>query len=505
VLCWEWRDALGRLHRSAPSDDISNGLTGTGGYAYGNVSFRVAVPPFIDWEIKAGCLPKDIYLVVYSSPSLKPSGTLFTVDDLYFAELPAYGYALEDIREASYPWMTERITIAAETSSTELTRPLYTNGTPPVLENDPAVNPLHITTTRDRVWIIDSENRDTVWYSKPLSNGLPPEFSSLLTLSVPTEAGEIVALGAVDDLVLFMSESSIFGLDTADVGPDSTGNGDFPPMRRISREVGCVNAASVITTDVGCFFASAAGIYLVQSTGQLTWVGRDLGDDVDVSAIVSAHVVPERKEVCFATASALLVYDYDHGQWTTVGWTGADGPTEDAEVVSTVVYGGETVTVSTDGRAWQEDASSQEGVLYQARTGWIHIAGLQGSQRVRRFGLLGRITFDPTPAPPFEGPIDMGTLAIRAIFDYDETQFEDYAISLATVYDRLNPMRLRFHMTRQKCQAVAFRFLYSPPAGSQDVQPFYGRPEWVGLALEVGTKARLYPRAHALGYTPSEG
>jgi hypothetical protein len=501
VLCWEWRDALGRLHRSAPSAPIPNGLTSTTAYAYVSVSFRVAIPPFIDWAIKTGCLPKDIYLVVYSSPQTKAGSAIFTVDDSYWAELPTYGYALESIRAASYPWMTNRIDIAAEVNTIPLERPLYTNGTPPVLANDPCINPLHMTTTRDRVWLIDSENRDTVWYSKPLSNGLPPEFSALLTTSTPTEAGELVALGAVDDLVLLMSESSIFGIDTADQGPDSTGAGDFPPLRRISREVGCVNAASVITTDVGCFFASAAGIYLVQGTGQLTWVGRDLGDDVDVSTIVSAHVVPERKEVVFTTATGLLVYDYDHGQWSQTVWTVTDGPTDGQTLVSSVVYGGETVVVATDGRAWQEDASSQEGVIYQARTGWIHLAGLQGFQRVRRFGLLGRIAFDPTPTPPFEIPPEFGTLSIRAIFDYDEAQFEDYSLDLASVYTRLDPMTLRFHMSRQKCQAVAFRFTYSPPSGQGTL--FYGRPELVGLALEVGTKGRLYPRAHALGYTPS--
>jgi hypothetical protein len=495
-LCWEWRDAQGRLHRSAPSEPLE--LTGT----WGNLSFRVAVPPFIDAEIKAGCLPKDVYLVVYSSPALKPSGTLFSIDDTYWAERPlSYGVALEDIRSASYPWMTDRLNMT-ETSSVPLTRPLYTNGD--VLENDPLVNPLHMTTTRDRVWVIDSENRDTAWHSKPLTNPeVSPEFSAALTQRVPTEAGELVALGAVDDLVLFFSSSSIFGLDTADTGPDSTGVGDWPPLRRISREVGCVNAASVITTDVGCFFASAAGIYLVQGTGQLTWVGRDLGDDVDVNDIVSAHVVPERKEVVFAATNGLLTYDYDHGQWTFVVWTDEQGPTSGADIVSSVAYGGETVTVSTDGLAWQEDATSEEGVFYAARTGWIHLAGLQGFQRVRRFGLLGRIAFDPPVVPPFETPPLLGTLAIRCIYDYDETQVEDYTIDLASVYTPLDPLRLRFHMKRQKCQSVAFQFTYSPPVGSQQGPRHYGRPELVGLALEVGTKGRLYPRAHALGYTPS--
>lgn len=537
-LCWMWRDNLGNVHRSAPSEALT--FTDTGGESPVQVSivtFRVAVPPFAEWRKDGGTdavLPTDVYLEVYTSPRapiLPPTNTI-AVDDVYERIVHGTGYTtnpllappiltderrispLVDIIDPADPAWTIDLVVPGGATGTAASvndyfdLPLYTNGTPNVLENDPTPCPLHCASTRDRVWMIDSEDRFSVWYSKPIQPGVGVEFNALLTLRVPTEAGELVALGAVDDLVLLMSSSSIFGLDTADNGPDSTGNGDFPPLRRISREVGCVNAASVITTDVGCFFASAAGIYLVQGTGQLVWVGRDLGDDVDVSAIVSAHVVPERKEVVFATSSTLLVYDYDHGQWTRVAWTGTDGPTEDAEVVSTVVYGGETVTVSTDGRAWQEDTSTPllgaEAVTYQARTGWIHLAGLQGFQRVRRFGLLGRIAFDPTPTPPFELPPDFGTLAIRCIYDYDEAQFEDYSIDLASVYTRLDPMTLRFHMSRQRCQAVAFRFTYSPPTPGQG-PVFYGRPELVGLALEVGTRGRLYPRAHALGYTPSEG
>lgn len=529
--CWMWRDNLGNVHRSAPSEAIERTMEVDGpptGSTNVIQSVRIAAPPFAEWRRDGGTdaiLPTDVYLEFYTSPRapiLPPTNTV-AVNDLYERIVHGLGYTgtalvatpiltderrispLVDIIDPADPAWTVPLFIPGGATGTAASVndyfdvPLYTNGG--VLDNDPTPCPLHCASTRDRVWMIDSEDRFSVWYSKPIQPAVGVEFSALLTLRVPTEAGELVALGAVDDLVLLMSESSIFGLDTADQGPDSTGAGDFPPLRRISREVGCVNAASVITTDVGCFFASAAGIYLVQGTGQLVWVGRDLGDDVDVSAIVSAHVVPERKEVVFATAATLFVYDYDHGQWSRMAWTAADGPTSGADIVSTVVYGGETVTVSTDGLAWQEDADSEEPVAYQARTGWIHLAGLQGFQRIRRFGLLGRIAFDPTPSPPFEIPPDFGTLSIRAIFDYDETQFEDYSLALASVYTRLDPMTLRFHMSRQKCQAVAFRFTYLPPSGQGTL--FYGRPELVGLALEVGTKGRLYPRAHALGYTPT--
>jgi hypothetical protein len=503
VMCWEWRDAQGRLHRSAPSAVINNGLTnGTGDYDYGNVSFRVAIPPFLDAEVKAGCLPKDIYLVVYSSPALKPSGTVFNTDDTFWAEVPSYGYPLEDIREASYPWMSERISVT-EASSTPLTRPLYTNGD--VLENDPLVNPLHMATTRDRVWVIDCENRDTAWYSKALTSPeVAPEFSAALTQRVPTEAGELVALGSIDDLVLFFSSSSIFGLDTADTGPDSTGAGDWPPLRRISREIGCVNAASVVTTDVGCFFAAASGIHLVQATGQLVKVGTDLGETLDPSTITSAHVVPEREEVVFATSGALYVYDYEHQQWTTIAWTATDRPTAGGAVLrSSVAYGGETVVVASDGRAWQEDGASEELVFYQVRTGWIHLSGLQGAQRIRRFGVLGRITFDPTPSPPFEDTPAYGSLAIRVYYDYDDTDFDDYTIDLATVHTsgdipELDPMRLRQRLARQKCEAIAFRVTVVPPTAGQG-PIFSPRPELVGMALEVGGKRRLFPWAHALG------
>jgi hypothetical protein len=506
VACWEWRDAQGRLHRSAPSDVLPSYVAEVraiaGKFVVTNTSARIAIPPFIDAEIKAGCLPKDIYLVVYTSPASRSVGTgaLATPDDTFWASEPGYGVALEDLRDASYPWMTERIGPGGQLQlpqTTSLIRPLYTNGD--ILGNDPAPSPLHVATTRERVWLIDSENRDRAYFSKPLSSPeVSPEFSAALYLRMPTEAGELVALGVLDDLVVFFSESSIHALSTADAGPDSTGSGDWPPLRRFSREVGCINAASVVTTDVGLFFASAAGIYLLAPTGQLTWVGRDLGDSIDWAAIVSSTVVPERKEVVFATASSCYVFDYDHGQWTTTVYTGDDGPTTgDADIAEAVAYGGELVLVSTEGIAWEEDASSTERVIYQARTGWIHLAGLQGFKRVRRIGLLGRITFDPELPGIFESPPNLGTIAIRVYYDYDETDFDDYTIALLDVRTQLDPMRLRQYLARHKCEALSVRVTVSlTSSGQQAYQP---RPELVGLALEVGTLKRLRPWGHSLG------
>lgn len=530
--CWMWRDNQGVVHRSAPSEALEFFPEADAGPPSGSTSsiasVRAAVPPFAEWRADGAlglALPTDVYLEFYTSPEapLLPSPNVIAVDDVYQRIVVGTGYTssptiaqpiltserrispLVDIIDATDPAWTIPLTVIGGATGTSANAddyfdlPLYTNGG--VLENDPTPNPLHATTTRERVWVIDSEDRFSVWYSKRVQPAVGAEFSGLQTLRVPTEAGELVALGSVDDLVLFFSESSIYALDTADTGPDATGFGDWPPLRRISREVGCVNAASVVTTDVGCFFASAAGIYLVQSTGQLTWAGRDLADTLDPETIVSAHVVSERREVTFATSTGLYVFDYDHSQWTIIGWTDTDRPTASGAVLrASAEYEGESVVAASGGIVWQEDSASQERVLYQVRTGWIHLAGLQGFQRIRRFGLLGRIGFEPALPPVFEAPPNLGTLTIRVFYDYDDTSFDDYSIDLFDVLSQLDPMRLRMRLACQQCESISFRVTVNATAIG-DQQLYSPRPELAGLALEVGAKKRLYPWAHALGST----
>lgn len=543
--CWMWRDAQGLVHRSAPSEPIRFVTTQVGEPPEATMTnvagIRVAVPPFAEWrqDEAAQTFPTDLFIEFYTSPGAvepTPSAPAIAVDNAYFRQrvfdsIAFSGGGLDRIPsvlsgereltrlvpaiDPALPGWTEPIYIMGGIYAINSTLPLYTNGR--VLGNDPTPCPVHVATTRERVWLIDSEDRYTVWASKPIVAGKCPEFSAAVVLRTPTEAGELTALGAIDDLVIFFGSDSIHVLDTSAGGPDSTGVGAWAPLRRVSREVGCINARSVVTADVGCFFASRAGIYLFQANGSLEWVGRDLGDNLDLSTIVGASVVPGRKEVVFATPNALYVFDYDHGQWSTFGF--ADASVLSGSTIEGVTHAPSGLVIARDdGAAFIDDAADAgltgERVTYSVTTGWIHLGGLTGFQKVRRVHLLGRFgnLVDPGP-PPFETTFDLGTLTMQVAYNYNAADVESYILGGALLFDaylagKLDPCRLSWMLRRKRCQALRFTFTYVGGASGQLSTGVRLRPELAGLGLEVGAKRRSRTEKHFFGLSatlPSDG
>lgn len=529
--CWMWRDAKGIVHRSAPSPPITIATTVPQApddpFLDNVVGLRAAVPPFAEWRQDENrfAFPTDIFLEVYTSPGgVRPTASAppIATDGLYFRQrvYDSIGFTgaptspipdnlvngreltrLVPAIDPTEPGWTVPIYTMGGVYSDNNTLELYTNGG--ILENDPPPCPVHMAATRSRLWLIDAEDPYRVLPSKRIAPGKIPEWNQALDLRVPTDTGELVALGAIDDLVIIFSREAIYALDTADAGPDDAGDGAFPPLRLVSRERGCVNARGVITADVGCFFPSDGGIYLLQANGQLEWVSRDLGDDIDFSRIVGASIDTARKEVVFALATGCYVFDYDHGQWSGFAFN------DDALISPSV---GSIVDLATtseglaftleDGRTFIEkipDTGFSERVVYSVSTGWLALAGLLGFQRVRRVHLLGRFLLTATPS--VESLPDLGTFTITAHYNFKDSDIQQYVLTsddLLAIYNegKHDPLRLSMHLKRQRCQSIKLTFTYTPGA-EQNAIPI--RPELVALGFEVGFKPRSRTEQHFFG------
>ena len=518
---WAWRDRLGNVHRSSPSTklvvDLDNVLYDDPGEKR-ELKLRVGIPPFFDVAADDGTHPTDVTLEAYVSPGVTPDATAVAVDDVYkrSISLEAFddsaettllfsgnlrGIALDDLRDPLRPWESRHLSVADITGLF----PLYTNGG--VLPHDPIPHALHIVSSRDRVWIIDSEDRYRALHSAPVVPTQAPAFSQEFFVRVPTEAGELTALGVIGDSLVLLSESSIHMLETIE-GPDSTGAGAFPPLREISREVGCINRASVVSTDVGLFFQSDAGFYLLDTSGGLTHVGRDIQPTTEGADIVGADVLPEGRQVRFTTASGYcFVFDYEVAQWSTYALLTALTATGGTSIVASARVGGEHVLADDQGYMLLGDNVTEERVLHGVTTHWVKLAGLQGFKRIRKIGVLGRIELPSGFTPSDDGDL-FGSIVMTVAYDYDGADVDTYTVDVGDLYaaDQLDPLHLRFHIARQKCAAIKIGVWYVPQAPAETV----GQPGFPvcslsisGLALEVGIKPGIRKIGHAGGVSVS--
>ena len=119
-----------------------------------------------------------------------------------------------------------------------------------------------------RLWLIDSEDRNLLWYSKQVIENTPVEMSDLFTIYVaPTisaqgSTGDMKCLSAMDDKLIIFKENAIYYINGS--GPDNTGaNSTYSQPTFITSTVGCSNQQSIVFMQDGLMFQSDKGIWLL--------------------------------------------------------------------------------------------------------------------------------------------------------------------------------------------------------------------------------------------------
>ena len=264
---------------------------------------------------------------------------------------------------------------------------LYTTGG--VVEDIAPPSAIASALYKNRVWIIDAENRNTLWYSKINIQNVPVEFSDLFTIYVaPTtgsqgSTGNCTALTEMDDKLIIFKNNAIYYLTGS--GPDNTGaNNDFTDPIFITASVGTANPNSVVVMPNGVMFQSDKGIWLLGRDLSTNYIGAAVQNYNDL-VVHSARVIPGSNEVRFVCSNNItLMYDFYYGQWGTFNNIGA---------ISGVLYQGKDTYLSDLGFVYQETENfyldGSTPVLMSFTTSWISLAGLQGLERFYFFYLLG--------------------------------------------------------------------------------------------------------------------
>ena len=360
VVVWEWIDAKGQIHRSAPSIPQQITLTAS------NDEVVVTIPT-LRYTAKTAPARAEVIASVYRTTN---GGTLY--------------YKVSNDASPLYNDLTvDTITFNDTLNDSSITsRPLlYTTGD--VLENTAVSACNTVVAFKNRLFAGGLEQENQLLYTKEIVVDEGAAFSQALQINVSGGSGGVRALAVLDDKLVIFKQSKIYILTGQ--GPTDTGSqNDFLTPQEIASDVGCTEPESVILTPKGVMFKSKKGIYLLDRSLQIAYIG-DKVQDFNSLNISSAVTVPDLNQVRFTTESGTtLVYDWYYDAWLTY---------TNQPAISATQWNNSYVFVKANGNALVETVGvySDDSVPIKTKieTSWISVGGLQGFQRLYRLVLLG--------------------------------------------------------------------------------------------------------------------
>jgi hypothetical protein len=429
IATYEWTDAAGNLHRSAPSVPAGINVTSSPATVVIKVpTLRLTSKQNVRIVLYRWSTAQQLYYQVTSIAS--PTANNTTTDSVTINDLLA-------------------------DSSIVGNNLLYTTGS--VVENIGAPACLDVCLSKSRAFLIDAEDRNLVWFSKQVLQQTPIEFSDLFTIYVaPTtgaqgSTGPLTALAAMDDKLILFKNNAIYYVTGN--GPDATGaNNDFSEPTFITSVAGCSNRNSIVFMPAGIMFQSDKGIWLLGRDLSTKYIGAmvELYNDVAVNSAVN---VPGTNQVRFTLDSGItLMYDYYYDQWGTFS-SGAGG-------ISSTLWQGKHTLLTSLGQIRQENTAYLDGsrpVLLKFTTAWIKLGGLQNFQRAYHLFLLSNY-------------ITPHKLSVQIAYDYVDSINQSTTISpdnfngtygADSLYGGSNPYggpsnleQWRVFLKRQKCQSL---------------------------------------------------
>lgn len=360
---YEWTDYQGNLFRSAPSIPVSL-------VSSGSLSAVIVKVPTLRVTNKTVSQPK---VVIYRWSTAQQSYYQVTSITLPITNSTTVDFITFVDRNSDKAILGNNL--------------LYTTGG--VLENTPAPPSDALDSFDNRLWAIDAEDKDLLWFSKPVLESTPVEFSDFQTIFVSPNAGAqgptgpMKCLAPMDDKNIIFKKNAIYYVNGR--GPDATGaNNQYSEPTFVTGVVGSDNQNSIVMTPNGLMFQSDKGIWLLGRDLSTQYIGKDV-EAFNSDKVLSAVTVPGTNQVRFTLqGGTTLMYDYFVGQWGT--FSGIDG-------ISSTIYQGLHTYIDSLGRVFQENPGSYldgaNPVLLSFKTGFISLAGLQGYKRLYRMFMLG--------------------------------------------------------------------------------------------------------------------
>jgi len=247
-------------------------------------------------------------------------------------------------------------------------------------------------------------------------------------------------------LVVFKSED-IYSIQGQ--GPDDTGaNTTYGNPSSIQSNVGCVEAESVVRCPLGIFFRGRRGLYLLDRSLQVKYVGKPIEEALASVTITDAIYWEKDSQVRFFTSAGVFVYDLINESWSTF--------TYPVTLVKACTVNSELYMIDSDQDLYRESGYLDNGAFVSMSFQTAYFRPQQGLrqawQRFRRVSLQGLETT----------PVNVTVTLMRDYIDSvtDPRSWTDAEI--AATYRPSNP-QLQIHPTVQKMQALSVKFQDSAP------------------------------------------
>lgn len=285
---------------------------------------------------------------------------------------------------------------------------IYTTGG--VIENTSPPAAKEVSLFDSRLWLIDAENPNVLWFSKPVIQSTPVEMSDLFTKYIAPNAGAqgdtgpMKCIAPMDDKLIIFKKNAIYFING--VGPDITGaSNQYSEPVFIIGTVGCDNQNSIILVPNGLMFQSDKGIWLLGRDLSTKYIGADV-DNFKTIAVRSSLVIPGTNQVRFTMDNGqTLMYDYYVDQWSVFNTIAGTG-------IASTLYQNLHTYLNRDGTVYQESPGTyldgSNPVVMSFKTGWVSLAGLQGYKRSYYMFLLANY-------------ISPHRLTVGLAHDYDES------------------------------------------------------------------------------------
>ncbi len=326
-------------------------------------------------------------------------------------------------------------------------------------------------------------NGKVVWFSGQSVDGEGAWFADLFQFPV-VGGGDVTALASMDGSLIIFKRNAIFYVDG--LGPPDNGIGsDFSTPQPIATDVGCIDQRSVVVTPNGVMFQSLRGLEILTRGRQVAeYAGRPVEAELAAFPVVTSAVLHEASgHVLFALTTANgssgtnVEWDSVHHLWTTHNRIATGVINKSATMVGNNAG---TVPVYTwmnaAGVVYQEVTSSYldagQYISGTLETPWIHLAGLNGFQRVRK--VLVQFAAN-TPSD----------VTLSFAFDYSASYTETATFTAATIAGWSFPQFV-VEVGRQKCQAIRIKIVDTTPTGLA-IGTGQG-PTIIGLTLAIAVK-----------------
>jgi len=335
---------------------------------------------------------------------------------------------------------------------------------------------------QNRLFLLGLEDKNSIWYSRKIIAQDGINFSDVLNLRVDGPGGDVTGGASLDEKFLIFRQTRTDYI--AGDGPNDLGtNSSFTPQpQSLYPETGCVDGRTIVKFPFGVLFLSKKGFYLASRNQEPLYLGAPVEGLVNAFGqpqltFTSAQVLTTKNQVRWTTAQGLcIVLDYqdvvaadidqqnaDKFKWSTFQNYAAN----DAVIWNdafTQIGADNFVCVDSD-TANSDQRGTVSGISGTVETAWLHVAGIQGFQRIWKAlfaGATNLSTHNPSISVGYNflEPYEY-TFGYRPTVVFWAGQWWFVPQPLPTA----EPMQFRHDLQRQECEAVRFKIMFPGEIG----------------------------------------